>query len=99
VANLGVAVALVDEANIAFRLNRGLFTTLRVPRWAEMSSPDKFELGVSEPPTPVTLLPPKSVLNSPHLIKEAQASFLSKYFLILAGIVLLGFLEFFIVMK
>jgi hypothetical protein len=99
VANLRVTVALVEEANIAFQLNQGLFTALRVPRWAEMSSPDKFELGVDEPPTPVTLLPPESVLNSPHLIKEAQASFLSKYLLIFAGLALLGFLEFFIVIK
>jgi hypothetical protein len=64
-----------------------------------MSSPDKSELGVSEPPTPVTLLPPKSVLSSPNLMKEAQAAFLSKYLLIIAGLALLGFLEFFIVMK
>lgn len=91
--------ALVDEAILAFKLNQGLFTTLRVPQWAEMSSPNEFDLGVSVPPTPVTLLPPESVRTAPHIVKGQQASFLSRYGLLLVGALLLGIIELFALMK
>ena len=99
VAKSRLVVALVNEAILAFKLNQDLFTALRIPQWAEMSSPGRFELSLSAPPTPVTLLPPKSVFNSPHLSREVQASFLGRYLVVFVGLALLGFLEFFIAMK
>ncbi|THH00819.1 hypothetical protein EW026_g1777 [Hermanssonia centrifuga] len=68
--DVALKVAILDEANVAFELNSGLFTTLKPPSEPPMPSSPMPDIMLGEPLTPTTDSPtPKELTPEPAVTK------------------------------